>query len=72
MRPVIHAHFEALPKDAAATFTRRDVMKEIHDVAVEVVDKQPFFFYPGCLMLIGGVILAFARRRAAHDSNAHI
>ena len=70
MRPVIHAHFQKFAKDENRTFVRRDIMTEIHDVAEEVSDAQPSFLYPGCVMLVGSLILAFAPPR--HGSDAHI
>ena len=62
LRPVIGAHFAHVPKDTQVTMTRRELLGEIHDVAVDVLDKQPFFLYPGGTMLVAALILAFAPR----------
>lgn len=63
-RPVVAAHFQALPKADTITMTRREMMKEIHDVAAGVIVNQPRFFRPGCTMLVGGLLLAFVSPRS--------
>jgi hypothetical protein len=63
LRPVVGAHFAHLPKDDNATITAREARREIHDVAVDVADSEPFFLYPSLVTLVGGLVLAFAPRQ---------
>lgn len=73
VRPVIGAHFDRLPAGDTVTMPRRDMLREIHDIAAETLDNQPNFFYPGCVMLLGGLILGFAPMRRVHnDGTVHI
>jgi hypothetical protein len=66
MRPIARAvvanHYDHLSHAADARFSVADVQREMADVAFDSVDHIRFIFIASCIMLAGGLFLAFAGR----------
>jgi hypothetical protein len=61
------------PAVAAEPFSYRDLLRRIDDFIAGGPESQILFIYPGCTMLVGGLLLAYApRRKASSDGTANI
>ena len=69
LRLVGQAQFAKLSSDPNHHYTEQDVRDHIRETALAVNAHFPFVLAPGLLMLAGGLLLGFARRRP-HAHNA--
>ena len=66
MRPISRAiianHSERLPRTGRTWLTPDDAAREMQDVVSDALDHIPSVLIPSGMMLVGGVIMGFARR----------
>jgi hypothetical protein len=60
-RAALSAQFDKLPKQQS--YSVEDVHLAIHDAVVDMADRIPQFFIGACMMLGGGMILDWTKRR---------
>ncbi len=66
--PLLRPYKLGPPIDPAASFSYRDLLHTIGEL-----DSRFLFLFPGCIILAGGLLLAFAfRRKVSSDSDANI
>ena len=61
-RSIIVQHYDRLPRQPDTRFSIEDVQREMREVAFDSVDHIRFVFIASCMMLTGGLFLAFAKR----------
>lgn len=69
LRSVGQAQFAKLSTDPNHNYSEHDVRTHIRETALAVHARFPLVLAPGLSMLVGGLLLAFARRRPqAHNA----
>lgn len=67
-RKVFQEHCNRLPISEAATYSRSDVERQMRDVLSDTLQRYPSILYGSLSMLVGGLLCAFAPRRATKDT----
>jgi len=70
LRSIGQAQFAKLSSDPNHHYTEQDVRTQIRETALAVNSRFPLVLAPGLLMLAGGFLLAFARRRPSSHNAA--